>query len=172
MRSARAEAYAAAASGTASLSALATVHGGILHTSDSFTRNGEGAAADFPEAARQVAFALEAGATSGAEELGGGYVVVTLDEVIPADEPTSDDLAAGRTALGGALGADVVNSFIASLWDRAPSAHRTRRCWTGSSPTAPARRTKGEPPACRFSPRAARSGSRTTQALRRSSGAP
>lgn len=120
---ARAEAYVAAASGTANLSALATVHGGVLHTSDSFTRNGEGAAADFPEAARQVAFALEAGgATSGAEELGGGYVVVTLDEVIPADEPTSDDLAAGRTALGGALGADVVNSFIASLW----TAHQVR----------------------------------------------
>jgi peptidyl-prolyl cis-trans isomerase D len=113
---ARAEAYATATSGTASLSALATVHGGVLHTSDSFTRNGEGAAADFPEVARQVAFELEAGATSDAQELGGGYVVVTLDEVVPASDPTSDDLAAGHTALGAALGSDVVNSFIASLW--------------------------------------------------------
>ena len=119
---ARAEAYAAAAGGTASLSALATVHGGVLHTSDAFARGGEGAAADFPETARRVAFALEAGATSGAEEVGGGYVVVTLDEVIPADEPTGDDLAAGRTALGAALGSDVVNAFIASLWN----AHQVR----------------------------------------------
>ena len=119
---ARAEAYAAAAGGTASMSALATVHGGVLHTSDAFARNGEGAAADFPETARRAAFALAAGATSGAEELGGGYVVVTLDEVIPADEPTGDDLAAGRTALGAALGSDVVNAFIASLWN----AHQVR----------------------------------------------
>ena len=118
----RAEAYAAGASGTASLSALATVHGGILHTSEPFTRNGEGVAADFPEVARQVAFELESGGTSSAEELGGGYVVVTLDEVIPADDPTDDDLAAGRTALGAALGSDVVNSFIASLW----TAHQVR----------------------------------------------
>jgi peptidyl-prolyl cis-trans isomerase D len=116
----RAEAYAAAASGTASLSTLATVHGGVLHTSEAFTRSGEGAAADFPDVARQIAFELTTGFTSSAEEFGGGYAVVTLDQIIDAPEPTSEDLDSSRAALGAALGNDVVLSFIASLW----SAHQ------------------------------------------------
>lgn len=116
----RAEAYANAASETGNLSALAIVHGGTLYTSDPFTRSGKGAAADFPAVAQVTGFRLEPGETSGAEELGGGYTVVTLDEVAAAGEPTGEELDEDRTAVGAALGNDLVVSFLSALRD----AHR------------------------------------------------
>ena len=116
----RAEAYASATSATSNLSALAIVHGGTLYTSELFTRSGDGAASDFPAVAQVTAFRLDVGETSGAEELGGGYTVVTLDEVAAASEATGEELDEDRTAVGAALGNDLVVSFLSALRD----AHR------------------------------------------------
>ncbi len=111
----RAGVYAAGTAGTSNLSALATVHGGMLHTSDAFTRDGRGGAADFPGIARRLAFELAPDTTSDPEEFGGGYVVVTLDEVTAAEPPTDEELATLRGGAGAALGNDFVTSFLASL---------------------------------------------------------
>ncbi len=114
----RAEAYANAASSTANLSALAIANGGSLQTSEPFNRAGAGAAADFPAVAQEVAFALAAaGETSGPREFGGGYVVVTLDEIVPASEPEADVLDTDRRTLGANLGNDLVVAFLAALRD-------------------------------------------------------
>ncbi len=116
----RAEAYAAGTAGTANLTALATVHDGELRTSDAFTRDGQGAAADFPSIAWQLAFELEPATTSDPEPFGGGYVVVTLDEVISAGNPDDEELAPRRIRSGATLGNDFVTSFLSALQQAHP----------------------------------------------------
>lgn len=141
----RAEAFAAEAADSDDLAALAESHSGSVRASGSFTRDGEGADGAFPREAVAETFRMDGGATgtpvapSAPIELGaGGYAVVVLDAVTPAEDPADggeDDLG---ESLRAALGEDILVSFVRSLRDAHPvetDAAALNRVITGGTAT-------------------------------------